>query len=332
MHYKDTDYLHASARAAYLENKLITEDELLKAAGTDSAGEAYRLLAGEKLLKGHSLSEYEKTFEEDLTETWRLVEDMTGNTGLTYVFRYPVDGHNMKVMVKSRLASGDHSELYKDGGTVGIDEMRKEFEKGRFDAVPEILGQAAVEAAAQLAKSGDPQAVDLLIDRAVIRLISKKSEEIDCPVLTEYTMKRIDLINISSGLRLLRAGADPHVASGVFAEGGDFTVKELETSYIAGYEGMKSLVRKIPHSDGMEEAVDMVRQGQCISAFEQQEGRYFRKLFDRARTIPFGAEPVIAFLYLKEREIRAVRFVLTSKFFNMPEEEIAKGVRYLYAD
>ena len=46
MRYKDTDYLHASARAAYLENQLITEDELLKAAGADYAEEAYRLLSG----------------------------------------------------------------------------------------------------------------------------------------------------------------------------------------------------------------------------------------------------------------------------------------------
>ena len=320
MRYKDTDYLHASARAAYLENQLITEDELLKAAGADYAEEAYRLLSGKK------------DFDKEFAETCRLVEDMTGNTGLTYVFRYPADGHNMKVLVKSSPDSGDHPELYKDGGTAGIDEMRKEFEKGKFDAVPETLGQAALEAAAQLAKTGDPQTADLVIDRAVIRLMREKSRETGCPALEEYTMTRIDLINIRSALRLLRTGADVHTATEVFAEGGNFAPEELEAAYIAGYEGMKSLVRKMPQSDGLEEAVDMAGQGQGVSAFEQQEERCFRKLFDRTRTIPFGAEPVIAFLYLKDRETRAARLVLTSKLFNIPEEQIAERVRYIYAD
>ena len=31
MRYKDTDYLHAAARVAYLENQLITKNDLLKA-------------------------------------------------------------------------------------------------------------------------------------------------------------------------------------------------------------------------------------------------------------------------------------------------------------
>ena len=44
MRYKDTDYLHAAARVAYLENQLITKNDLLKAIDAESAKDAYRLL------------------------------------------------------------------------------------------------------------------------------------------------------------------------------------------------------------------------------------------------------------------------------------------------
>ena len=162
--------------------------------------------------------------------------------------------------------------------------------------------------------------------------MGEKSAEIDCQALTEYVTARIDLINVKSALRLLRIKADSYTAAKVFAAGGSFTVKELEEAYTSGYEGIKELARRTSQSERMTEAVDMVKQGKSIAAFEQQEDGCFRDLFDRTRIIPFGVEPVIAYLYLKDQEIRACRLVLTSKIFNIPKEQIAERLRYIYAD
>ncbi|MCI5536380.1 MAG: V-type ATPase subunit [Clostridiales bacterium] len=332
MRYKDTDYLHAAARVAYLENQLITKNDLLKAIDAESAKDAYRLLSGKHIFRDHSMDEYEQAFEENLAETYDLVEEITGSIGITNMFRYPVDGHNMKVMIKSRAAGGDFSGLYKYGGTVEPDVMQREFNEKDFYHVPDILGEAALEAADELAKTRDSQIVDILVDKAVIALMGKKAAEIDCECLTDYVTAKIDLTNIRSALRLLKMKKDTYTASKVFAEGGSFSIRELEEAYSMGYDGLKKLVERIPQSERMTEAVNLVKQGQSIGVFEQQADGCFRDLFEKARIVPFGIEPVITYLYLKDQEIRACRLVLVSKLYDLPKEKIAERVRYIYAD
>ncbi len=332
MRYRDTDHLHASMRAAYLENLLVSREELIKAAGASSAEDAFRLLSGKQLFKNSSPGRYEEAFEEALKGSYELVEEMTQDMGLTYIFRYPIDGHNMKVMVKSRKAAGDFSGLYKTGGTVGIGVMADELGKGHFYHVPETVGEAGLEAVSLLAETDDPQAVDIVIDRAVMAEIIRKAAEIDFALLTEYAAARVDLTNIKVALRLLRIKADVYKAARVLAEGGSFTLKELKEAYTMGYDGIAALTARLERSDGLTEAVESIKRGGSLGLFEQQAERCFGELFERASREPFGIGPVISFLYRKEREIKACRFVLTSKLFNIPSEQIAERLGYFYGD
>lgn len=332
MHNKDTDFLHASARVAYLENQLITKDDLLKAVSAQSPAETFRLLSGKDLFRDHGIDDYEKAFEESLSKTYSLIEEMTGNIGVTHIFRYPVDGHNLKVMIKDKAADGDYSGLYRSGGTVDIRVMRAEMDTGKFDRLPETLGQAGLEARDALARTGDPQMVDLMIDKAVISLMNEKADAIGSETLNEYVKAKIDLMNIKSALRLLKMKKDTRNASKAFAEGGSFSVHELEEAYAFGFDGIKALTEKTAQSERIPEAVAQIKQGSSIGVFEQQADVCFRDLFEKARVIPFGIEPVIVFLYLKEQEVRACRLVLVSKLFDIPEDIITERLRCIYAD
>ena len=332
MRYKDTDYLHASTRVTYLENQLITKEDLLKAIDADSAREAYRLLSGKQIFKERGMDEYELAFEENLAENYKLVEDITEDLGLTYIFRYPIDGHNMKVLIKNKMTDEDFSGLLKSGGTIDVEVMKRELDKNDFDAVPQALGQAGAEATDELAKTRDSQIVDLLIDKAIVALMGEKAREIDCESLTEYVISKIDLINLKAALRLLRMKKDSYSASKVFAEGGSFEVKEWDEAYILGFDGIKNLIEKTVLSERMGEIVNLIKQGKDIALFQQQEDGCFKDLFDRTRVVPFGIEPVITYLYMKDREIRACRLVLVSKIFNIAKEKIVERLGYIYAD
>lgn len=332
MRYRDTDYLHASARAAYLQQHLITEDELLRAAGAGSAQEAYSILSAKQKYKNKDVKDYESSLNEELASAYRLVEEMTGQRGLTDIFRYPADGHNMKVMVKSRAAEGDFSELYKSGGTVDAAVMTDELNKGRFEKVPEVLGHAGIEAAERLAATGEPQIADVVIDKAVIRLISEAAAKTESSIIMEYAAAGTDLVNIRSALRLLRMNADVHTAAGVFSPEGSCTLSEFEEAYSGGYDALKKLAADIFGSERIAEAVELIKHGRPMGVFERKEDRYLMSIFKKAREIPFGIEPVLSFLYFKEHEIKACRVVLTSKLFDVPKEQIAERVRYIYAD
>ena len=53
---KDTDYLHASARTSYLENKMVTESQLMRAAGAGSVQEAYNILSSNSVFKDRKIT------------------------------------------------------------------------------------------------------------------------------------------------------------------------------------------------------------------------------------------------------------------------------------
>lgn len=309
---KKEDYLHAAGRIASLENQLIARETLMKAIDADSAEEAYHVLFGRKSHGYHSAEHYEKELEENLAKNFKLAENITDGIGLTAFFRYPIDGHNLKVMVKAKAAAGNFSSLYKTGGTISADMLEHELNQGRFETVPGILGQAGLDAADQLAKTGEPQGAAFIIDKAVLALMRKRADELDCRLLIRYITAKIDQINASSALRLMAMKKDLHMAAMAFAEGGTLSVRDLKAAYARGYKAVRDLTGKVQA--------------------EYQADRSFNTLFEKTQIRPFGIEPVIAFLYVKELEIRACRLVMASKFFGIPKEQTAERLGYLYAD
>lgn len=332
MRYKDTDYLHAAARVSCLENKMLTEEDMLKAVDAEGVKEAYRILSGRKLFGKYDIDEYEQAFEDSLAEAYALIEEITGEIGLTDIFRYAIDGHNMKVMIKSAAVKGDFSRLYKKGGTVDPNVLEHKFNKNDYRDLPEIMGKAALEATEELAKTQDSQIVDILIDKAVMKLMAKKAVSLDFECVTEYVTDKIDFINIRSAMRMLRMKKDIYAASKVFAEGGNLNTSELEQAYLKGFDGLRKLTEKIPKSEKLCEAINIVKHGGSISGFEEQTDVYFRHYFKSLRTVSFGIEPAITYLFLKEQEVRACRLILVSKMYELPKEIISRKVRCIYAD
>ena len=242
---KDTDYLHASARTSYLENKMVTESQLMRAAGAGSVQEAYNILSSNSVFKDRKWEDYRTTLEKDLTDTYTLIEDITGNIGLTHVFRYHIDGHNMKVIVKSRQTGEDRSDLYKSGGTVSVSNMEEALGGKHLDSVNRVLAEAGAEAVKRFAQTGDPQTVDLIIDAAVMKMMKGKALKLGDPLLIEYVMTQIDMINIATALRLMRADADGRMAEKVFSDEGSFSRSEFKKAFSEGYDGIRKLVKKM---------------------------------------------------------------------------------------
>ncbi|NLD19826.1 MAG: V-type ATPase subunit [Clostridiales bacterium] len=332
MEKNDTKYLHAAARVHSLENKLISRNELMKVIEVGEAEDAFKFLSGKEMFRNRNVKDYEKAFEVDLGETYKLIENITDNSEITYIFRYPMDGHNLKVYVKSQMTEKSFEELYKETGTFTIDKMREELNSRRFEKVPQKLGEAALTAMDRLAKTRDSQAVDIIIDKAVLLVMREKAEKIGNPLLCRYVASRTDVVNIETAVRLMRMKKDAYQVRKMFAEGGSIDVSDIEESYSTGYEGIGKLIDKANMSRRMSVSVAALKRGEPLTVFEQNIDGCFKDLFAGAKIVPFGLEPVITFLYLKEREIKAVRLVLVSKIFGIPKEQIAERLRYIYAD
>lgn len=144
--FKDVDFLHATARVRTLENKMLSRRDLQKMIECRSFEEAFKVLCDAGIAVGKEPAFFEEGLSENLIETYNLVAQLASDPRLIALFRYKYDGHNLKTIIKARLAGGEYKHILTELGNVPSKELEEEFESGRFEKLNPLLARAAAEA------------------------------------------------------------------------------------------------------------------------------------------------------------------------------------------
>ncbi len=328
--YKDTDYLHASTRVRALENNMLKAADFRKMVEARDAEEAYKVLADAPLCRGLAMAEYGRGLDRSLEEAYGLLEALAPGTGLSGLFRLKYDGHNLKTAIKARRLDTPVDHIYSPLGSVPVKELLAQLADGSLPSCPEPLAGAAVEALASFAKTGDPQAVDIQIDRAVLRTMALRAEEMGNPFLSNLVRTQVDVANIRAAVRLGRMGGDAAALGSVLVPGGALDPEKLERAGAEGMEALLDLVAAWRYGDALAPSFDGLRAGGSLTLFEKLCDNLLMSLLDEARRIPFGIEPLAAYLYAREAEARAARIVMASKLAGVPPQQITERLRETY--
>ncbi|MEG2087524.1 MAG: V-type ATPase subunit [Angelakisella sp.] len=330
--YKDTEYLHATARVRAMENTMLDAKALVKMVDAKNAAEAYKVLAEAAIGQGYELADYEQAFTNNLLETYTLVAKISPMPGLADLFRYKYDGHNLKVLIKSRRLDRDYSALLSPLGNVPADELSAGLDAGSMPAaLAPTLAQAGLDAQEQMAKTGDPQAVDITIDRAVLGTMTAAAKAMDNAFLSRLVQAQADIANIRAAIRLKRMKKEPAMLKLVLAEGGTIATGTIGEAYAKGYDELLALISASPYGTALEPSYESLRGEQPLSLFEKLCDNYIASLFGAVKLVPFGIEPLVAYLYGKEWETNAARIVLASKLAGVPAAQITERLRDAYA-
>ncbi len=205
------------------------------------------------------------------------------------------------------------------------------MESGKTEELPAPLADAALEARDVLAKTGDPQAVDILLDRGILAAMREKAEEIGNPFVQKYVEAQIDIANIRATVRLKRMGKNAFFLGKVLAPGGRISQSALTEAYTKGTDAILAVVSSSPYEKALEPAFDSIRTGGSLSLFEKLCDNALVEVLDVVRRIPFGIEPLLAYLAAKEGETKAARIVMASKLAGVPSQQIMERLRETYA-
>lgn len=329
--YKDTDYLQATARVRALETVMLDAKSLIKMVDARNAEEAFKVLSEAAIGQGHELANCEQAFRDNLLEAYRLVESVSPEPGLVDIFRYKYDGHNLKVAIKSRKLGRDYSAILSHMGTVPPERLIAELDDRAFTGLVPALAAAGLEAEEQMAKTGDPQTVDILIDKAVLESMVKKAAELDNSFVTGFVRAQIDIANIRAAVRLLRMKKELPMLKRVAVAGGSVPLGKLYDAYGKGIDELLAVVASTPFGRVLEPCFEDLRGGRTLTLFEKLCDNYMISLFAKVRFIAFGIEPLVAYLYGKEWESNAARIVLASKLAGVPAAQITERLRDAYA-
>ena len=99
----------------------------------------------------------------------------------------------------------------------------------------------------------------------------------------------------------------------VFLEGGFIELERLRHGLELGYEALGPLFFVTPYYRVVEAGANYLASNKSFLKAEQQCDEFLTGFLKSTIQITVGPQPIIAFLLMKENEIRTVRLILTAK-------------------
>jgi V/A-type H+-transporting ATPase subunit C len=327
---KDTDYLFLSAMLRARETRMLTRekmDRMLDAPGFD---EAAKLMAdsGYPDMSGMNASQIDEALEKHRAAVFNELAVISPEPELVDAFRMKYDYHNAKVLIKAEGADVDGAYLLSDSGRITSLNLMDSYNGDDLRFVPLEVAHAITEAKGVLARTGNPQMADFVLDKAYFSELRCLAEKLSGKLLKEYVAVLIDSANLRATVRILRMGRDIDFLKSALIPGGTVSVDRLAASSLSG-EGLAAVFSSSPLEQAAQLGAAAVSGGP-VTKFELECDNAITRFMFRAKLVGFGDDHVIAYLAAMEREIMAARMILKGKLSGISAEIIRERLRESY--
>lgn len=327
---KDTDYLSLSSRIRVMENRLLTKGRRDRMIDARTDDEALKLLTECGYAEPEDMSA--PAVNRVLTQARvELMEDLSSalpDPALLDVFRIKYDYHNAKALLKAEAIGEDGRRLLMPGGRWDPQLLADEFHQGGMADFSETFRAAVREANRILAEERDPQRSDAVLDRACYAEMAQAAKQSGSPFLEGYVRLSVDAVNLRTAVRCARMGAGPALLSETLIPGGS-----VDTAAIAEARGadLAQRFRNTSLHSAAEAGVALTAPGSgSLTGFEKMCDNALTAYLAQAKRVPFGEQPVVAYVCAREAEATAVRTILAGRKAGMSGEAIRERLRDCY--
>ena len=327
---KENDFLSISARVRVLETRLLTAERMERMIDAKDAADAAKVLGecGYPDLPEVTPSALEAMLAQAQAALFEDMGKAVGSQALMDVFRVKYDYHNAKTLVKAEALNLNQDRLLLGGGRYAPAALAEDFRREDLRACTAVFREAVVHAREVLGSSGDPQQADFILDRAYFQELTGLAQASGSKFLEEYVAALIDGANLRSAVRAARLDKAGEFLRQVLVEGG--TVSPEAIARVKGSE-----LGKVFKGTGFAAAAEAgaalaVPNGGPLTDFERMCDDAVMARLARARMIPFGEQPVVAYLYAREAEATAIRIILTGRMAGIDGGIIRQRLRRAY--
>lgn len=325
---KQQDFLCVSSYIRALESRLLTEADLTRMVDAPATGDALRVLQehGYPAMEENAASIAHALKEEQS----RLFEDLDGfqmDSRVFDFFRIRQDYHNAKVLLKSAAAKTDASHLLLHGGRIPEEELTRIIQEGDEQRLPEKMETAVTAARQTLASTGDAQKSDFILDRAFYAEVLSLAESTENAFLIGYVRLMIDSDNAKALIRSLKMMKGAELFADAVVEGG--TVDAV-TLLAAAENGAVTEPFSGSALAGAIETIAPVIYSGSLTAFERTCDDVMTEYLQGAALVPYGIEPVVAYIAVKQREIQNVRIIMNGRLAGLSPKTMRERMRMSY--
>ncbi len=312
----DWRYTFQTAQVRAFEMQMLSRATLLDMANAGSFEQAADLLSGTEYALprgGRDFAEVEEILQQRRAEVRQLFSVLMLDKPIVELFRTRDDFANMRLAVRRILTEKELGTDYSSDGNVQpelIEQIFSEEDEFSRPVFPDYIRQAVEGAVLAYYQNKDIRQIDYAIDRVQAQYNLRRASQLKSVFLLGLFKIQIDLTNIRTMLRLKFIESEQR---NVFSEGGFIELERFRHGLELGYEALGPLFFVTPYHRIADTGANYLASNKSFLRVEQECEEYLTGFLKSSFVITAGPQPVIAFLLLKENEIRTVRLILTAK-------------------
>lgn len=318
-------YPYAVARIRVLEKNLLTKQTMLQMAEAKSAEDCLRTILeiGYEDVSEGNVREFEKVLSHEMEKTYSVLKGLVPEEKFVDVFLYKNDYHNLKVLIKQEVSCIDGEQYLIDGGTIPLKTLKKALLNKSYTELPKIMAQSILEAFSLYTKTQNGQTIDIVLDKGAFKQMKEVSKESKNDFIIKYVTNVCDLTNLKSFLRIRNMKKGFDTFSSVFVEGGSISLDIFSQAFAS--ENPAQNFKATSYSQVCEEGMN-----KGFTVFEKLCDDYMMNFIKSAKYMSLTLEPLVAYLYAKESEVKTIRIIMTSKINHIDADTIKERVREAY--
>ena len=308
----DWRYAFETARVRAMELAMLSRATLHDMANAPGFEQAADLLSGsEYALQGAgNFAAVETMLQERRAAVRYLFADLMLDKPLVELLKSRDDFANLRLALRRMLTDKPLGADYSPEGNVSPDLFGDVFEQENYDLLPPYMADAVERGVLGYYQNKDVRRIDYAIDAAEAQYNLKRARKLRSVFMEGLTKIRIDLTNIRTMLRLKFTESEQR---NVFLEGGFIELDRFGHGLDLGYEALGPLFFVTPYHYIVDAGAGYLASDGSFLRVEQQCEEHLAGFLKSTVQVTAGPQPIIAYLLLKENEIRTVRLILTAK-------------------
>ena len=323
-------YICLSAVLKAREPKLLSDERALRVLDAQSFEDAAKQIAecGYEDMSAMSAAEIGETLSRRRDGILSELDRLCPDKAIVDLFRIKYDYHNIKSVMKAEAAGTDAGRLLSASGRFPTEKLREDYYNESFSGYPGLFSSAVSESRETLARTGNPQLADFILDRAYFAELKATAEASGCSFTEGYVTLLIDTANLKTVVRTLRMGKDSSFMKDAVIPGG--RVEAGRVLKIENAEGIDQSFTDSIIKNAAQEGAKAVAGG-GLTEFEKACDNAVNTYLKEAKLSAYGPDVVTAYIAALESEITAVRMILTGILAGISAESIKERLRDMYA-
>lgn len=240
------------------------------------------------------------------------------------------DYNNIRTLIKSKILNKDFSYILNKNGTLDLEILKSSINNDNYGDLSSLMKEAVIESLKSYEDTNDIQKIDIIIDKYMYKHLKMIVSNMNSDFMNNYINMVIDLTNLKTTLRVKKLNKDKIFLKEVLLEEGKLSIDNFIQILDSNIEDIPNKFVRTDYNVLVSESIDEYLKTKSLSGLEKNIDNYIMKFVRDAKYISFGVEPIFAYLYAREVEIKNLRIILAGKINKVNVEIIKERLRDNY--